>query len=62
MIGPGTTRKATTQGTASSRVNSIARFCEWLAPASSPAVILRAGDGKVLKTYDGFSFLMKADK
>ena len=45
MINSGTIRNATRHGTDSSSVNSMARFCEWRAPASSPAVIRRAISG-----------------
>ena len=37
MISSGTIRNATRHGIDSSSVNSIARFCAWRAPASSPA-------------------------
>ena len=41
MITSGTVRKAATNGTEDSSVNSKARRCEAIAPASSPAVIRR---------------------
>ncbi len=41
MMTSGTVRKAATNGTVDSNVNSKARRCDAAAPASSPAVIRR---------------------
>ena len=45
MISSGMTKKAAMQGTDSSSVNSMARFCACAAPASSPAAMRRAISG-----------------